>query len=407
MPVDRQAMRRVARRIGTPNKMNRTRVIRLLLGSGGKLPSDGGLRRRHGRAGGKVRQRRTLPFPLVTGDTAPANLNAIMTADFRPLPLAARAALFAHLAAMEQAGLPADKAFALLRLPGPGQARIEQARKLIARGADIADAGLRSGLFSQVEARSVRAALQAGSPLVTYRRLAASHAERVQLASTFKARMLMPLLVLFIAVSLRPLPALVTGTIGMSHYVAQVALPLLALAAIYRLSIGMPRWRDTLATPAGLRIDAALLHIPVVGRLIERTNLRDFVEHLAILLEAGVPMFDALPLAQETMSSMAVRADHAAVAGALRNGATLAQALGKARLHGSDHLLDVVLAGEHAGRLPEALFRHAASETAALSLQAAQLAVWLPRLLYALLLAWIGYGILSSKSFMPGGGMAP
>jgi len=331
-----------------------------------------------------------------------------MTADFRPLPLAARADLFAHLAAMEQAGLPADQAFALLRLPGPGRARIEQARKLIARGADIADAGLRSGLFSQFETRCVRAALHAGSPLVTYRRLAASHAERVQLASTFKARMLMPLLVLFIALSLRPLPALMTGTIGLSHYVAQVSLPLLALAGIYRLATHLPHWRETLATPgADLRIDAALLRIPVFGRLIERTNLRDFAEHLAILLEAGVSMFDALPLAQETMSSTAVRADHAAVADALRNGATLAQALGQARLHGSDHLLDAVLAGEQGGRLPEALFRHAASETATLSLQTAQLAAWLPRLLYALLLAWIGYGILSSKAFMPGGGMAP
>ena len=83
-----------------------------------------------------------------------------MTDDSRPLPLAARANLFAHLATMEQAGLPADKAFALLRLPAAGQARLDAARKLIARGVDIADAGLRSGLFSHVEARCVRAALQ-------------------------------------------------------------------------------------------------------------------------------------------------------------------------------------------------------------------------------------------------------
>ncbi len=331
-----------------------------------------------------------------------------MTDDSRPLPLAARANLFAHLATMEQAGLPADKAFALLRLPAAGQARLDAARKLIARGVDIADAGLRSGLFSHVEARCVRAALHAGSPLATYRRLAASHAERVQLASTFKARMLVPLLILFIALSLRPLPSLIVGTIGMSHYLAQVGLPLLALAAIYRLAAELPRWRDTLATPeAGLHIEAALLRIPLIGTLIERTNLRDFVEHLAILLEAGVPMFEALPLAQETMSSSAIRAAHAGVVDAVRAGATLSGALRKTRHHGSGHLTDVVLAGEQSGRLPEALFRHAASESAALSLQYAQLAAWLPRLLYALLLAWIGYSILSSKAFMPGGGMAP
>lgn len=329
-----------------------------------------------------------------------------MTDDSRPLPLAARANLFAHLATMEQAGLPADKAFALLRLPAAGQARLDAARKLIARSEH------RRCRIAQRTVLARRGALRARGAACRQpagdRRLAASHAERVQLALTFKARMLVPLLILFIALSLRPLPSLIVGTIGMSHYLAQVGLPLLALAAIYRLAAELPRWRDTLATPeAGLHIDAALLRIPLIGTLIERTNLRNFVEHLAILLEAGVPMFEALPLAQETMSSSAIRAAHAGVVDAVRAGATLSGALRKTRHHGSGHLTDVVLAGEQSGRLPEALFRHAASESAALSLQYAQLAAWLPRLLYALLLAWIGYSILSSKAFMPGGGMAP
>lgn len=321
-----------------------------------------------------------------------------------PLPLASRADLFAHLAAMEQAGLPPDKAFGLLRLPGGAAQRIDAARMLIARGTAIGDAGRRSGLFTDIESRCVHAATQAGSPFAIYRRLAARYAERVRLAAAFKARMLMPLLVLTIALVLRPLPALVTGTIGIAHYVAQAVFPLLVLAGLVWFATSLPYLTGQMAPAVRQRLDATLLRLPLVGGPIERANLCNFVEHLAILLEAGVPMFDALPLAQATMGNTALRADHAHVLARIRRGATLAEALSEATYLGRDGLLDAVTAGEHGGRLPEALFRHAAIETAALSLAYEQFAAWLPRLLYALLLGWIAYGVLASKAFMPGAG---
>lgn len=53
------------------------------------------------------------------------------------------------------------------------------------------------------------------------------------------------------------------------------------------------------------------------------------------------------------------------------------------------------------------LFRHAASETAAFSQLQRQAATWLPRAFYALLLLWIGWGVLSSGAFMPHAGEQP
>src|SRR4051812_27135540 len=78
------------------------------------------------------------------------------------LPLAARAHLFAHLAAMEKAGLPADRAYALLDLGPAVRARQDTFRRLTARGVAPSLAGLNSGLFTQFESRLLAAAFAAG-----------------------------------------------------------------------------------------------------------------------------------------------------------------------------------------------------------------------------------------------------
>lgn len=319
-----------------------------------------------------------------------------------PLPVATRAELFAHLAAMEQSGLPADKAFSLLRLPRAERARVDATHRLIARGIDPASAGRRSGLFGELEASCVRAALAAGSPAATYRRLADLYAERVALAGSIRSAMAVPLFTFVVALFLRPLPALVAGSLTAGGYLLQCIGPLLATAGLYQLARRLPHWLAG-GAPAALRrhVEHALLRLPLAGAMTLRGNLRDFTLHLAILLEAGLPMFDALPLAEATVGNGVLRAECARVKPAMQAGATLAQALSALPAIAGDQLVACVRTGEHSGCLPEMLFRHAASETAALSQLQRQAAIWLPRAVYALLLLWIGWGVLSSGAFMP------
>jgi general secretion pathway protein F len=325
-----------------------------------------------------------------------------MSRKLPPLSVATRAKLFAHLAAMEQSGLPADMAFSLLHLPRAARARVDATRKLIARGIDPATAGRRGGLFGELEAGCLRAALAAGSPAATYRRLADHYAERVALACSIKSAMAVPLFTFVVALFPRPLPALVAGSLAAGGYLLQCIVPLLAAIGIFRLGKRLPHWLAG-GAPAELRrqVEHALLRLPLVGAMTLRGNLRDFIEHLAILLEAGVPMFDALPLAEATVGNGMVRAECARIKPALLAGATLAQALAALPAIAGDQLVACVRTGEHSGCLPKMLFRYAATETAALSQLHRQAATWLPRALYALFLLWIGWGVLSSGAFMP------
>ena len=324
------------------------------------------------------------------------------TENHKPLAYQTRANLFNGLAAMEKSGLPALKAFELIRLPGKAQPRAEQMRKLLGRGADIASAGSRSGLFTAFEANLLRAAIQAGSPGATYQSLAATYTEQATQVAAFKSRLLLPGLILLIALCVQPLPSLVAGTLSGAAYVWQVLRPLLILASLFWLVPWVQtRFTQAQVTPLQIKLAHWLTCLPLFGEMNVRRNNGVFFSSLALLLEAGVHMFDALPVAVETIGNSAIRADHARIKLRLTQGASLAQALAKSNYLGNDQVLGAIQTGESSGTLPEMLQRFAQGESAAVSRYQQQLAEWLPRVIYTMLALWMAYGILTSGAFMP------
>jgi general secretion pathway protein F len=213
-----------------------------------------------------------------------------------PLALVIRAQLFAHLAAMEKAGLPPDKAFGMLQLAPPGQHRLAATRKLLARHVDVATAGLRGGLFTPLEGALLRAATSAGSPALTYHRLSTRYSLLAHQLGQLRSRCILPLLLLLAGTFIAPVPGLVSGALSPAAYLWQAARPLLQIGVAVAAMMGMRAFLDAgTGTPARLLVERGLLRLPVVGAMIVRRCMRDFFESLALLLEAGMPMFDALP----------------------------------------------------------------------------------------------------------------
>jgi general secretion pathway protein F len=219
----------------------------------------------------------------------------------KPLPYRIRAELFMQLARLERAGLPYDRAIAALALPAPAARRLRAMQALAAKGVDAAKAGAQSGLFTALESRLVRAALNAGSPARTYERLAEVYAERARQWAAMKSRLTLPAFVLMLALAVPPLPALVSGSLTVTGYAWQVTWPLLAIAAI----VAVLRWLGR--QDGNSKGKSFFQRVPLYGRIFVRTNLRDFFESLALMLEAGVPMLSALPAALETVTDGDVR----------------------------------------------------------------------------------------------------
>ena len=319
-----------------------------------------------------------------------------------PLAFRTRAELYTQLATMEAAGLPFDKALGLLRLPGSAQKRLQAMRKLLARRTDFCSAGEKSGVFIALEASLLRAAVSAGSPARTYRRLADYYTQRALHAKQLKSRLAMPAMVLIVALLVQPLPALVEGSLGAGVYLIHVFGPLITLACIAYLVVALLHWlRNAPVTPLRAAIDNLLPLLPLFGPMHVRHNLRDYFESLALLLEAGMPILDALPRALATIFNSAIKRVLAGVGPRIEKGASLTQAISNLPYIGNSYVIDFVQTGEASGSLPEMLFRHATAETAALQHFQQQLTDWLPRIIYAVIAGWVAYGILSGPGIAP------
>jgi general secretion pathway protein F len=214
--------------------------------------------------------------------------------------------------------------------------------------------------------------------------------------------MALPLAMLVIAILVQPLPALVAGTLSPGGYLMKCVLELLLVGGALCLFTGLPRRISPASTSSGiLALDEILPLVPPFRSMHERRSVRDGFETLALLLEAGMPILEALPLSVEVMRSPAVKRQFSRVGARIGGGASFAQAIGELSFAGCDQAHAMIVAGEASGALPEVLFSYATSETAAIGRFDDLVAEWAPRVAYALVVIWIGVGILTSGAFMP------
>jgi type II secretory pathway component PulF len=315
--------------------------------------------------------------------------------DKKPFPYRVRAELYAQLAQMENAGLPFDRAFAVLRLSAPLQTRVENMRVLLARGLEFASAGEQSGLFTQLDSRLIRAAMNAGSPEKMYRRLAGYYTDRATQLATMKSRLMLPAAIFLLALLVQPIPALISGSLNLAGYVWQVLRPILLIAVLIYLIRILVRMG---ARSAG---KSFFQRVPLYGRIFIRQNLRDFFESLGLMLEAGVSMLDALPSALDTVQDGDIRRELNKIRPRIAKGTSLTDALPGIGYVDDERLVQFVRTGEASGKLPEMLLRHTRMETESINSFLEQLAMWIPRVVYGAVVVWMAYGLLTGSGFMP------
>jgi len=157
------------------------------------------------------------------------------------------------------------------------------------------------------------------------------------------------------ASSKRALPFLTVAMLATSAFVRHwgwlVALLVAAGATGFLLARRTESFRES--------SDAALLRLPLIGRLARGYNAARFGSTLAMLAGAGVPILKALQAAAETLGNRAMRRDALDALAQVREGAPLASALAaKKRFPGL--LAMFARLGEQTGQLPLMLQRAAA-----------------------------------------------
>jgi general secretion pathway protein F len=152
-----------------------------------------------------------------------------------------------------------------------------------------------------------------------------------------------------------PLPTRIL--LGLSDFL-KLAWPFLLVA------IAGAAWlmRRLLSQPASrLRIHAAWLRLPVIGRLLRTTDTARFADTLAILAGAGVPLLTALSAAAGVLGNDSLKREAVDAAARVREGMSLSRSLVQGGF--SPVLTRLIASGEASGRLSEMLEKAARQQS--------------------------------------------
>jgi len=283
-----------------------------------------------------------------------------------------------QMAGLVAAGLPLERALSALT----EEAEDDKQRNLMASLRSEVNAGspFAQALaqhpreFSSIYTSVIAAGEQSGQLGTVLERLADDLEAREALKNKLVAASLYPAIVTIVAIvivvflvsyvvpqvasvfagSKRALPLLTVMMLGLSDFVRSYGWLMLGALVAGSGALVMARRNE----PLRLRMDAAWLRLPLVGRLARGFNAARFAATLAMLAGAGVPILRALQTAAETLNNQAMRADALDALVLVREGAPLASAIASKKRFPALVSMFARL-GEQTGQLPAMLDRAA------------------------------------------------
>lgn len=146
------------------------------------------------------------------------------------------------------------------------------------------------------------------------------------------------------------LPFVTRLVVGASGFIADFGLAIVGAAAV----AGVVFWRAMKAPAFKLRVDQAVLALPVLGGLLRGLDGARFARTLSTLFSGGAPLLESLVGAQRTIANDFIRSRLDGSIAMVREGASIAAALKRAAVL-PPMMTHMVAAGERAGAVPKLL----------------------------------------------------
>ncbi len=146
------------------------------------------------------------------------------------------------------------------------------------------------------------------------------------------------------------LPLITRIMIRISHFFQSYWVFMVAAVAIATLTI---RSRG-ISEGQRRTLDRFAIRFPVIGVLLQKAETARFLRSMELLYENGIPLYQAVGVATQTLSNMAIREELEKVAPRLEGGATLAKSLEEVP-YISAFVTNMVSVGEESGQLGAAV----------------------------------------------------
>lgn len=317
-----------------------------------------------------------------------------------------------ELALMLAAGLAANESLQLLAQEAPQERRAmlaDMARRM-AQGSTLAAAMAQHGeVFSQAVVAIVRAGEQGGSLEPLLKRLADKEErswrvrEKLQTALVYPAFLTLAAMFAVTVIFLFVLPNFVHMLEGLAVELPLPTRLVLALgglfeahgAAVLAAVLSLPLAFVLFYRERRLRffIDRLLLRLPLFGRLRLDLELMTLFDTLAVLMESGSALHEALAVSEGVLQNRFLAARFSRMRREIERGGTLAASLAGGVM--PPLVLELLRAGEHTGELAAMLEKAAAFCRFAGEMRAERMEAMLEPLLVLFLGAVVGTIVLS------------
>jgi general secretion pathway protein F len=282
-----------------------------------------------------------------------------------------------QLATLFEAGLPLDRALAILEELAPNprvKAIVTDLLASVRSGASLSEALAKHHPrpFSRLYINMVRAGEKGGVLEVTLRRLAeflearAAFAEAVVSALAYPAVITLVGLAAIVFLLTFVIPRFATIFADLGQTVPLPTRILLAVSAgfeqywwvgVLAALAAVLAWRVWTGTPEGrLAWAQTVLRLPLVGRLAMKVETARFARTLGTMLKSGVPVMGALAVVGDMMTNQAIGRAVDRLADGVKRGGTLAAGM-KEQAPFPALAVHMVRVGEETGRLEEMLLK--------------------------------------------------
>lgn len=314
-----------------------------------------------------------------------------------------KAELFQQLAVMENAGLPLADAIKTLR-PHKKHALDKVLIVLFNNlkiGKPLATAGISAGILSDTDSLLIQSATDSGKLGETFKRLATHYDLESKARQTIKSRMVFPLFIFILAVMLAPIPRLIHDELTIIQYLDITLFWLIKMALIVYVVFKLPYWlRKGCLKNLGMArpVDSLTIKLPIFNQYYIKHQITKGLETLGMLLEAGIPAFEAMPKAIESIDNLVLQSSFNPVVTHLKSHGNMTDSLSLNPYLERDAIL-FIKAGEASGKLDESLNHYGQIARSEVTSTIEEFAKWLPRILYGVICLYIAYAILNSQLF--------
>ena len=305
------------------------------------------------------------------------------------------AAYYRQLAALLASGVPMLRALETLERSAPNRrlrAVSGAVGERIRAGGDLSDGlAAHATVFPMLHRELIHIGERSGTVDRQLRHLAAHLEQLVAIRREIWGHLAYPLFALHIAIVLAPLPPLLL-TRGFGGYARVVIATLLALYAVAALFWVLGR-QIACSRAVSTAADRFVLALPLVGKIHRDLALTRLFAALRALLDAGVVILEALPRAGVASGSAVLARTAREAVPRLRRSEPLAAVLVNVLPPAA---VSMIATGQESGKLDEMLAHLEQYFLDESRRRLRSMANWLPKLIYAAVVLWVGWQILQA-----------